>query len=155
MNILPAITLYNPWAVWIMRGWKTIETRTHDRFKCLNNRTILIHAGMRTDISEQVTDNPYLTRVQILQEPKEMIGGYILGTARVYNFSLLSEHESDLALIDCGTVQRWGLFLTEINRFKDPIPAKGGMGIWYYDLSTKQKVKLRNEQQKEIDYQQA
>lgn len=48
--IYPVITLYQPWATWIMRGWKTIETRTHNRFACLDHKTILIHAGKITDL---------------------------------------------------------------------------------------------------------
>lgn len=141
MNILPAITLYQPWATWIMREWKTIETRTHARFACLKGKTILIHAGQTTDNSELATKNPYLTLDQILYDPEDMINGYLLGTARVYDFQPLNDSHSEKALIDCGNTKRYGLFLDMVNEFETPIYVKGEMGIWYYDLDNQQKVK--------------
>jgi hypothetical protein len=139
--IFPVITLYQPWATWIMREWKTIETRTHNRFKSLNGTTILIHAGATTDGSELTTRNPYLTTQQILQDPDEVINGHILGSAFVFDFKLLNESHSEAALIDCKYTQRWGLFLENVHRFGVPIPVKGEMGIWYFDINTMQKVK--------------
>lgn len=138
-NILPVITLYQPWATWIMRGWKTIETRVHDRFETLKNKDILIHAGMKTD--EAAAQNTYLTREQILENPDEVINGYILGSAFVYDFKKLEVCHSQNALIDCGSTLRYGLFLRDIKKI-NPIPAKGSMGIWYYDLENKEKVVL-------------
>lgn len=140
MNVYPVITLYQPWATWIMRKWKTIETRTHDRFKALNNKTILIHAGMSTD--KNSVHNPFLTNVQLIENPNEIINGYILGQVFVYDFKKLSatddyEHK---ALIECKT-ERFGLFLCDIVKFNTPIACKGGMGIWYFDLDKMKKVK--------------
>jgi hypothetical protein len=143
-NILPAITLYQPWATWIMREWKTIETRTHNRFSSLLNKTILIHSGQKTD--EGASRNPYLTIAQIKENPDEMVNGYILGSVYVYGFRLLNDHDSKASLIDCGTVERYGLFLGRVNKFENPIPAKGEMGIWYYDLDRKEKVKKQTPQ---------
>jgi len=137
-NIFPVITLYQPWATWIMRGWKDIETRTHDRFACLNTRTILIHAAMTTD--GDAINNPYLTREQIKFNPDEMVNGCILGSVHVYDFQKLNPEHSKRALIECDT-KRFGLFLQAINKFDTPIPVKGNMGIWYYDLENKIKVK--------------
>lgn len=140
-NVLPTITLYQPWASWIMRKWKTIDTRTHSRFSCLRNKTILIHAGQRTDDSDLTTKNPYLTQEQISYNPDEMINGYILGSAYIYDFRLLKDSDSKSSLIDCESTQRYGLFLEDIKQFKEPILCKGEMGIWYYDLDNMQKVK--------------
>lgn len=140
-RIYPVITLYQPWATWIMRGWKTIETRTHDRFKCLENRFILIHAGQTTDGSDLTTKNPYLSHEQILYNPEEMVNGFILGSAFVSSSKELSAGHSSRSLIDCENTKRYGLFLENVTKFNDPIPCKGNMGIWYYDLDLKQKVK--------------
>lgn len=136
--IYPVITLYQPWATWIMRGWKTIETRTHDRFRCLEGKTILIHAGKHTDVG--AANNPYLTRQQLLHRPDEVINGHIIGSATVWKFQDLNTFHSIDALIDCLSVQRWGLFLKDITSI-DPIKASGSMGIWYYDLERREKVK--------------
>lgn len=144
--IYPTITLYQPWATWIVRGWKTIETRTHDRFKGLKGKTILIHSGMRTDDSDLTVKNPYLTKEQILFNPDEVVNGYILGKAFVYEFRKLEEWHSKPALIDCKDTIRYGLFLNNIQQFHTPIPCKGEMGIWYYDMENKCKVKKNTQQ---------
>ncbi len=136
--IYPVITLYQPWATWIMREWKTIETRTHNRFGCLLGKTILIHAGMNTDAD--AINNPYLTKEQLVYEPEEVVNGYILGSAFVKSFGKLSSAHSQKALIDCEKTDRWGLYLSNIDKFKEPIPVKGEMGIWYFDFNKMQKV---------------
>ncbi len=136
--IYPVITLYQPWATWIMRGWKTIETRTHNRFACLDKKTILIHAGQKTDAS--AINNPYLTKEQLLYEPDEMVNGYILGSAYSLYLGCLDPEDSVNALIECKTL-RYGLLLENVEKFKEPIPVKGEMGIWYYDLEAFEKVR--------------
>lgn len=136
--ILPAITLNQPWATWIMRGWKTIETRTHNRFKCLDRKKILIHAGQKTDAS--AINNPYLTKEQLLHEPDEMINGFILGSAYSLYLGCLDPDDGANALIECETL-RYGLLLENIDVFIEPIPCKGELSIWYFNMETMQKVK--------------
>lgn len=142
-EIFPVITLYQPWATWIMQERKRIETRTHNRFACLNKKTILIHAGLTTDHSKLATKNPYLTEVQIIESTNNLINGYILGKAYVYDYSELNIIHSWKSLIDCGLTSplRYGLFLENIEVFDSPIKESGEMGIWYYDLKNKCKVK--------------
>jgi hypothetical protein len=142
--ILPAITLYQPWATWIMREWKTIETRTHNRFGSLIGKRILIHAGQKTD--PFAMRNPYLTPEQLLHEPDEVVNGFILGSVFVKSFGKLSSIHSEKALIDCEKVERFGLYLTQVEKFKEPLPAKGEMGIWYFYMYKKEKVKIGNMQ---------
>lgn len=140
--VLPVITLYQPWATWIMRGWKTIETRTHSRFACLSHKKVLIHAGMTTD--PQAIKNPYLSKDQLLLNPDEMVNGFILGSVYVDATGWLcgDPYENMSALID--TNGRYGLFLEDVQKFNEPIPEKGEMGIWYFDLGNRQKVKKPN-----------
>lgn len=137
-EILPVITLYQPWATWIMRGWKTIETRTHNRFASLNKKKILIHAGLSTDVA--AIHNPYLTKEQLLFSPDEIINGFILGSVYVYGCRPLDKWDSDAALIECET-KRYGLLLEKIEKWRTPIPVKGEMGIWYYNIDSMMKVK--------------
>jgi hypothetical protein len=141
-NILPVITLYQPWATWIMRGWKTIETRTHDRFASLIHKTLLIHAGLHTDGSAAF--NSYLTHEQIVYNPDEVINGAILGSVYVDACGWLcgDPYENKSALIE--TTGRYGLFLTDIKKFDNPILIKGEMGIWYYDIESMAKVRKPN-----------
>jgi len=51
--IYPVITIKQPWASRIARAQKTIETRTHSRFKRLKGKTILIHVGAGIDRFEK------------------------------------------------------------------------------------------------------
>ena len=124
-----------------MRGWKTIETRTHNRFSCLNDKIILIHAGLKTDADAR--NNPYLTQKQLLYNPDEMVNGYILGSVHVNKIMSLNDDHSEAALINCHTEYscRFGLFLDSVKKFDTPIPVKGEMGIWYFDMDKKRKVK--------------
>lgn len=139
--IYPVITIYQPWATWIIRGWKKIETRTHPRLQSLIHQTILIHAGQKTDFSLATISNPYLTDEQIFFNPEEIVNGMILGSAYVDACGWLSgdRWENEEALIE--TTDRFGLFLTDIKKFEEPVPAKGNMGIWYFDMDKKEKVK--------------
>jgi len=136
-NVFPAITLNQPWASWIIRGWKTIETRTHTKFKCLVGHRVLIHAGLKTD--SKALYNPYLTFEQIRQNPDEMVNGYIIGSAYVNGFMELNENHSKNSLIDCKNVKRYGLFLKDVEKFKNPISVPGELGVWYYDLKNMRK----------------
>lgn len=145
LNIFPVITLYQPWATWIMRGWKTIETRTHDRFSSLKGKTILIHSGMTVDGSDYVIRNPYLTTEQILFNPDEVVSGFILGSVYVAESKPLDHSHSKASLIDCEKTQRFGLFLENAFKFDQPIPVKGEMGIWYFDMSSETKVKKQKD----------
>ena len=136
-NILPVITLYQPWATWIMRGWKTIETRTHSRFSCLKGQRILIHSSK----TMATLSNPYLTLEQLASKPEMgLVTGCILGSAYVKDFRLLNGSDSEDALIDCKG-RLWGLFLEDIERWKYPIPEKGSQGIWHYDVDNSIKVR--------------
>lgn len=139
-EIYPVITLYQPWASWVIWGWKPIETREHYRFNCLQHKRILIHAGLTTDSAGYAVNNPYLSAAQNAMRD-DMPNGFILGSAYVSDTKILESEDSGEALIDCGNTQRYGLILTEIKRFDIPIKESGSMGIWYYDLANKKKVK--------------
>jgi hypothetical protein len=46
---MKAISIYQPWAQFIVFGLKSIETRTHNSFKSLVGKRILIHASAKWD----------------------------------------------------------------------------------------------------------
>ncbi len=140
------ITLWQPWASFIALGWKTIETRTHNKFKVLVGHTIGIHASNTWDKDWNELAGPYLTQMQ-----REEVGyiknlfddghlrGEILCTAHVNMHRIVKQSESNKALIFCSDKfldSRYGLFLTDIK----PIvatPAKGKQGIWNYPFIPK------------------
>lgn len=54
---MKVITLWQPWATWVVLGWKTIETRLHPRFASLAGQVIGIHAGLKFDDLAMDTDD--------------------------------------------------------------------------------------------------
>jgi hypothetical protein len=127
----PIISLWMPWANWVMLGWKEVETRLHKRFYGLAGREIGIHATAKWDETAIDAARPYLTAWQLSQTmgfPR--IGGAILGTAFCVHVRPCVSGDSRIALIDCATVQRHGLSLQRPNII-EAIPARGKQGIWY------------------------
>lgn len=129
----PVITLWQPWAQFIMFGWKTIETRLHDKFKCLEGREILIHAGANWDTQWFRSASPFLTQEQLnLIDVMQKAEPSIICSAKVILYRRLVFADSKSALINCSYHRRGGLFLSEIKKLQ-PIFIKGSQGIWYYD----------------------
>lgn len=143
---MKVITLWQPWASFIEFGWKTIETRTHDRFKNLVGETIAIHAGQKWDDEAYELAKPYLFQdqyrdIDVIKErflnDNPIIPWYkgsIIATAKIEKAHwLLSGYWviDAQALCKCDN-DLFGLFLTDIKPIK-PIPAKGKQGIWNYE----------------------
>lgn len=134
--IYPCITLHMPWAYWVYRGWKTIETRTHKRFASLAGRQILIHASQSYQLGagggtwltdEQVTDSIF---------SGTPLMGHIIAIAEVVEHRPCRPNDSRMAMIECRT-PRFGLVLRNVRPLPKPIKAKGHQGIWYNDSARK------------------
>ncbi len=82
-----------------------------------------------------------MTKEQLIYNPDEVVNGFILGQAFVYRTAKCDWTDSQEALIDCKNTERYGLFLQMKRKFETPIPVKGEMGIWYFDLDKNEKVK--------------
>ena len=131
-EMLPVITLYQPWASWVMLGWKTIETRTHPMLRSLDGKPIGIYASAKIDEQAMETAKKYLDAKK-LQRTYDfaMWCGYLLGTARVVGFKQLDGRDSQAALCDCDYIGMWGLLLAQPVPFDKPIKVRGHQGIWY------------------------
>ena len=130
---IPAITLYNPWAAWVIDQLKPIETRTHNRFRSLVGKTIAIHAGLHLDTLAWSLAREYLPKDRAESLAcSSYPAGVVLGLAKVKDFGQLGPEHSRLAMIDCSRQTRWGLFFGRVEKFAEPIPAKGGRGRWYW-----------------------
>lgn len=129
-ELIDVITLWQPWASWILWEWKTIETRTHARFAKLEQKRIGIHAGKHFDDAAIETARDWLTEEQIqttLHYPHQHQA--IICTVFVHGAAIVSRAKEHLALIECNTV-RHGLFLHSREILNPPITAKGRQGIW-------------------------
>jgi hypothetical protein len=156
---VPIISMWNPWAIWVIIGWKKIETRTHDlsasacprasclraphrqtrrraqagRFRSLNGKTIAIHSTVKWDETALEKAGNYLTPSEVSETNEFLhLGGAIIGTADVIDYRPLTSSDSPLALIDCGSIKRYGMVLDNV-RPMPTIPAKGKQGIWYLE----------------------
>lgn len=140
--MIKCITLHQPWASAIALGYKTIETRSHQRFKSLVGQRIGIHAGVAVDHSFSrehlvgcgaahwgnvapmfLTIVPHATRNR----------GVVLATALVVGHRALDAHDNVDALTDCSDGDRFGLLLAGIELLWPPIPARGYQGAWNFE----------------------
>lgn len=134
MAKLPVVSLWQPWAQWVMLGWKPIETRTHKRFASLVGKRVGIHYALKWDKGAIEAASNYMTQAQIEQTMGFLrIGGAICGTALVKEHRELTAEDSAAALIDCSSTKRYGLFLADIEVI-EAIPASGKQGIWYHEI---------------------
>lgn len=130
---LSIISLWQPWSNWVALGWKTIETRTHSRFRGLVGQRIGIHSALKWDEHALNAASPYLREDQILETESFLrLGGAVICTALVEDFRFLEPGDAPSALIECDTF-RTGLFLRDV----EVIPLvcmRGRQGIWKASL---------------------
>ncbi len=130
-----AITLRQPWASLIAAGYKTIETRLHNRMGFLKGQHIAIHAGKQWDdyawaALRDVHAHPEAIDMARPHSKKFLPIGAILCTVLVHNTGWLQSVHSSLALIPCWNSKRFGLFLSELEVLPEPVPCRGRQGAW-------------------------
>lgn len=135
---MKVITLWQPWATLISLRWKTIETRTHNRFKNLEGQTIAIHASKKWDTNWLSAAGNYINNgqqflIRKMYQENKIPFGKIICTGKVYTFRKLVSSDADKALIECDS-DRWGLFIYNVLILEKPIEAKGHQGVWNYNV---------------------
>lgn len=131
---MKCITLWQPWATWILLGWKAIETRTHNHFACLKGQRIGIHAGEMFDKNAYYLARNYVDiNTQARWKKIPYPSGAIICTAYVRDFGKLSAYNEREALIECSST-RFGLFLIDIQPIEPIIQINGKQGIWEYNI---------------------
>ncbi len=138
--VMKAISLWQPWATAVLLKWKTIETRTHARFKSLQGQRIAIHAAKKVDkdVTDLFYDNlPRMTALEIenLFRFVEICRGKIMCTAHVITARWAPNVDFDVrekwnrqALCEVGG--KYLLFLDEIEPLRNIIPFRGRQGIF-------------------------
>lgn len=122
-----ALSLWQPWASLIIDGRKNVETRS---WSTSYRGVIAIHASMKVD-KKACIDFGY--------EPRTIATGCVIGTARLVdcvqfpNPSIVPDAYGDF------TDGRYGWVLGSIVRFKEPVPAKGSLGLWDWEVDSKKK----------------
>ncbi len=124
-----AISIHQPWALWVATGWKKIETRTHNRFSGLVGERVAIHAAQAWDELALEIARPYLSKMQInLMQLWNRADGQIIATAYVKDARLLKDSDSLQAL--CPAKGLFGLILSDVSVLQRFIPWKGQQGIF-------------------------
>ena len=139
---MKAITLHQPWASWVAWGWKTVETRTHDRFRCLEGQRIAIHASLRwdpmayansMDILEHRKLHYSANQLALAESKHQYVFGAVLCTCIVRAHHDYDEADEMEGLIHRDSDPMWGLWLRGVRQFNPPITAKGHQGIWNWE----------------------
>lgn len=132
---MKAISLWEPWATWVAKGWKTVETRTHSRFRGLQGQRIAIHAANKWDSNALAIAARFLTDHQIKYTIalKRSRRYGVICTAFVKVHTFCSPNDAPHALIECDT-QRFGLFLQDIHPIDPPISIRGWQGIFNVEI---------------------
>jgi len=129
--IIPAITIWQPWASLIATGRKPVENRRKPYpWRSVIGRTVAIHAGVATRGIEYVgnygIDNLPFGAVVALVTLVDVVAFDVIQSARCpESYRSLREHEH--------TEGPWCLIVGDVE--KTPvIPATGRQGLWKVDL---------------------
>ena len=120
---MKALTLKQPWASLVVEGYKIFEFRS---WKTNYRGKILIHAGLKFD--NKVEDKYHL----------DYQFGMIIGEAELVDCVLMDEkldeslRKQDSYIYGHNHVGVYGWKLENIVKYKNPIPAKGQLGLWNY-----------------------
>lgn len=136
---MPALTIWQPWATFIFLALKTIETRTHDRYRGLVGKRIAIHAG-RTWDGSAMNRARHALRAQTRAMPAGVEtlaraqAGHVICTVKVAAHKRCRASDRDVALCECEGL--YGLVLDELRTLDHAIPAKGKQGVWAFGSRT-------------------
>ena len=126
---MKALTIKEPWATLIIEGYKEYEFRS---WKTNYRGKILIHAGLtlESDMKERFKDYNLDYKC-----------GYIIGEANLVECIKVDEKfNNQLLKIDptiYGRSNHVGIYawkLENVRRYDKPIPCKGKLGLWNYEV---------------------
>lgn len=143
MNIMKVITLIQPWGSLIALGEKKIETRS---WKTDYRGPLLIHAGMKVNIcskkgifknvlethgytKETLPTGLIIAKCNLVDCLEIVQAGVCYGT--LSNGMEVSGNEYQFGDYQIG---RYAWLLKNIELLKDPIPAKGQLRLWEYEI---------------------
>jgi len=126
---MKALSVMMPWAYYILKYGKDVENRT---WRTDYRGRILIHASKKPDpmyrtFLSAMVDGRELTKTEIekLNEANKTWCGHIVGSVDLVD--CVQNHRSPWA--EPGM---WHLVLKDPVLFKEPIPARGSLGLWEY-----------------------
>lgn len=122
---MKALTLYQPWASLIADGRKTVETRS---WGTKHRGLLAIHAGTTVD-KEACKQFGY--------DPRTIPTGCILCIVRVVDVVQFPSDKAPPDEYGDFSPGRHGWILQPSRVLKNPLPIKGSMGLWNWNVEKK------------------
>ena len=127
---MKVLTIKQPWASLIIQGYKRFEFRS---WQTKYRGDLLIHAGKGIDKEAVERLKKYI--------PEDMPLGKIIGKVKLVDCIKMSPEFKEKLLKenkdiykDSSFKENYGWQLTDIQKFDEPIEAKGKLSLWEYDM---------------------
>ncbi len=114
---MKVLTIKQPWASLIIQGYKKFKFRS---WQTKYRGELLIHAGKGIDTEAVKRLKKYI--------PEDMPLGKIIGQVKLVDCIKMSPEFKEILL-----KENYGWQLTNIQKFDEPIEAKGHLSLWKYD----------------------
>ena len=119
---MKALTIKEPWATLIIEGYKTYEFRG---WKTNYRGKILIHSGLSLEKDMAERFKQYNLNYNC---------GNIIGEAELTDCILVDEKINPLVYAKSNHVEKYAWNLENIKKYDKPIPCKGKLGLWNYEV---------------------
>ena len=141
---MKTLSLLAPWGWLIPHGLKKIETRS---WRTEYRGRIAIHVSARFSKEQRklCVLEPFLSALCAYKSPPDLWRGCVIGTAELFdcvptfvdgipNVRQPARISNEFAFGDYSA-ERWMWFLRDARQFKEPVPAKGMLGLWEWNGS--------------------
>ena len=139
---MKALTIKQPWASLIILGYKRFEFRS---WQTKYRGDLLIHAGLGVDKEAMKRLAKYL--------PTELPKGEIIGKVNLVNCIKMSPEFKEKLLEENSDIyknsvfkENYGWQMSNIEKFDNPIKAKGHLSLWEFDLKKEVQMEYITEQ---------
>jgi hypothetical protein len=140
---MKVISIWNPYAILLVRGFKNIETRGWPAPRTIIKKRIgiastkIIRPEQRSVLSDEVF-RFYYEKTGLSCDLNQLPNGYLLGTAVLSSCDIITdddlnditEEEQIYGIYETG---RYAWRFREQTIFDTPIPVRGAQGIWELD----------------------
>lgn len=125
---MKALTLWQPWAFLVARGYKLVENRPWTPPKDLIGERFAIHAGKRFEVGDwEGLLDVALARGISIPNRADITLGAIIGTAKLECVVLAGDALGDQRQWFAGP---FGWLLSDTRYLTEPVPWKGALGLW-------------------------
>lgn len=143
--MMKALTVLQPWATPIARGWKKIENRKWAPPMVQYGADFAIHAGANArsgrDYLADLSRVRELVKVPKLDELLEADAGKVVAVVTMHT---VVEKRRELAAQDqLWFVGPYGWVLTQCRRLPKPVAVRGQQGLWYLPADVERQVRAQ------------